>query len=141
MGRHAEHRAVLLGAGLGGGQSLHFGSAEIGNVDASTVAVRFNRPVAASNPATGVTIKKGGAGQTITGATIQADKRLIYYALDGPAAAGDTLTWEYNGATGNIVDDVKGTALGTVAAAGVVNHISGSTAGYAMGCLGLTYAG
>ena len=132
-------RGMALGmAAMGGG--LGFASAEVGTVDASTVVVRFNRQVAATNALTGVTIKVGGAGVTVNSGTIQADKRLVYYALDAPIVGGDVVTWEYAGATGNITDLLTSVALASVTARAVTNNVSGAMAGYYMGCLGLTYS-
>jgi hypothetical protein len=102
---------------------LSFSSGEVGTVDASTVVVVFSRQVAATNAKTGVTITVDGGGATISTGTIQANKRIVYYALDTPVTAGQVVTWAYNGATGNITDYVTSAALATVAAKPVTNNV------------------
>ena len=102
-----------------------FVSAEVGAVDANTVVVTFSRTVKATNAATGVTINKGGVGQTISSATIQDDTRIIYYVIAAEATSEDALTWAYNDATGNIVDAITSEPLPTVTAQTLTNNIIG----------------
>jgi hypothetical protein len=125
-------------------KTLSFASAEVGHVDASTVVVTFTRAVKATNAKTGVTIKVNGAGVTVNTGTIQANKCLVYYALAAPVSAGNAVTWEYNAATGNILDNVTSVALPTTTARTVTNNLGSGVlfpAGTAMGVLGLTYSG
>jgi hypothetical protein len=76
---------------------LAFASAEVGNVDASTVVVTFTLPVAAagSDYKSGVTIKVNGVAAVISSATRQANTAVVYYVLATPVAHGDAVTWEY----------------------------------------------
>lgn len=99
-----------------------FSSAEIGNVNASTVVVTFDQDVTASNYATGVTIKVGGVSQTISSATRQANHAVVHYVI--PVlwhGSGDSVTWEYTG--GNIAGESGGASLETVTAQAVTNNV------------------
>lgn len=100
-----------------------FSSAEVGNVNASTVSVTFSVNVSASNYATGVTIKVNGSAATISSATRQANHAVVYYALSAAVVNGNTVTWEYSG--GNITNEATGAALQTTSAQSVTNNVSG----------------
>ncbi len=100
-----------------------FSAAEIGTVNASTVAVTFDSNVSASNYATGVTIKVNGTATSITSATRQANHAIVYYVI--PVlwhGSGDTVTWEYASGSGNIVSESDSTPLGDVSAQSVTNN-------------------
>lgn len=101
-------------------------SAEVGLVNATTLAMTFSINVSASDYAAGVTIKKGGVSQAISAAVRQTDKRVVYYTI--PAVAnGATVTWEYAQASGNIVGDDHGVTLKDVAAQTVTNNVFPAT--------------
>jgi hypothetical protein len=74
-----------------------FVSAEVGTVNATTVAVTFSEAVAAvgSDYLTGVTIKVNTVAATISSATRQANQAVVYYVLASAVVYGDTITWEY----------------------------------------------
>lgn len=100
-----------------------FGSAEVGTVDATTVAVEFSTDVAATNYATGVTIKVNDVSKTISAAERQTDHKVVYYTI--PAVVfGDTVTWEYSATTGLIESENDETPLGTVPAQAVTNNVA-----------------
>lgn len=101
-----------------------YDSSEIGNVNTTTVAVRFSIPVSATNFATGVTIKKNTVSQTISSATLQADGVSVRYVITPAADANDVVTWEYASGSGNIVSQEDATALASVTAKTVTNHIA-----------------
>lgn len=100
-----------------------YSSSEIGNVDASTVAVTFDKNVSSSDYSTGVTIKVNSAAATISSAARQTDHAIVYYVLSAAAVSGDTVTWEYSG--GVIVSESDNAPLGTVTAQTVTNNITG----------------
>lgn len=102
-----------------------FVSAEIGNVNDTTVVVVFSEPVAASNFASGVTIKKNTVSQAIASAVLQPDTVTVYYVLDDAVIFGDTVTWEYAQASGNIVEATCNTeSLSNVSAQSVTNNVA-----------------
>lgn len=101
-----------------------FVSAEVGNVDDTTVVVVFSEEVSASNFASGVTIKKNTVSQTINSATLQPDNKTVYYVLNSAVAFGDTVTWEYSEVGGNIVEAACNTEpLTDVSAQSVTNNV------------------
>lgn len=119
---------LLWAGGRGAVRSL-----EVGAVDASTLVVTFARAVSGDALA-GVTL----TGATTTGATIQADARVVYYALSAPVAYGDALTWAY--APGTLAWAAGG-AVPAVGARAVTNNVVSPLAGKPIGLLlGLTYA-
>lgn len=101
-----------------------FSAAEIGTVADTKVAVTFTTEVAASDYATGVTIKVDTVSQTISAAARQTDHKVVHYTIDA-VTAGQAVTWEYNGSTGVIVSENDGSQLGTVAAEEVTNNVAG----------------
>lgn len=70
-------------------------SAEIGNVDESTVAVTFDQFVVSSDYLNGVTIKVNGSPVSIDTAERQSNHALVYYVLNSPVEFGDVVVWEY----------------------------------------------
>lgn len=69
-------------------------SAEIGNVDAATIAVLFSEPVAANNFADGWIVRVNGAQVAISAASLQADRVTLYLTI--PACAStDVITLQY----------------------------------------------
>lgn len=105
----------------------HFSSAEVGNVNASTVAVTFDTNIVAdgSNYSAGVTIKVNGSTRSFESGIRQANHAVVNYALASPVQAGDTVTWEYSAAAGSIVSESDGTALADVTAQTVTNNVGG----------------
>jgi hypothetical protein len=95
-------------------------SGVVGSIDEYTVVIVFDEYIVGTNYATGVTIKKGGATQTIVSATRQADHNVVRYVLSAAIISTDTVTWEYSAATGNITD-IAGNVLGNVSAQTVTN--------------------
>lgn len=74
-------RATRLAAVVLVEELLKYGWAEIGLVDAQTVAVTFTDEVEAGDYAAGVTIEVNGSAWTISSATRQADKRVVHYVI------------------------------------------------------------
>lgn len=100
-----------------------FSAAEIGTVNASTVAVTFDSDVSASDYGAGVTIKVNGTDTSITSATRQTNHAIVYYVI--PVlwhGSGDVVTWEYASGSGNIVSEADSTPLGNVTAQSVTNN-------------------
>jgi hypothetical protein len=102
-----------------------FSSAEVGTVDATTVAVTFDMNVAAagSDFKTGVTIEVNAAPVAIGTVTRQTNHAIVYYAVPAVIST-DTVTWAYNGATGHIANEADGTAMADVTAQAVTNNVS-----------------
>jgi hypothetical protein len=77
-----------------------FVSAEVGTVNASTVAVTFSRPVTAvgDNYDFGVTINVNSSQAAVSSTARQANPALVYYVLVTPIVYGDTVTWGYTAA-------------------------------------------
>ena len=118
-------RKMIKRGMFGGGKAAAaFVSAEVGTVDASTLAVNFNRQVAATNAKTGMTVTVNGSGATISTGTIQTDKHNIYLAMVAPIIYGDVVTVAYNGAAGNITDYLTSAALSSVTAKSVTNNVA-----------------
>jgi hypothetical protein len=103
-----------------------FDSAEVGTVDATTVAVTFDSDVVATNYATGVTIKVNNVAQAISSATRQTDHSVVYYVIPAVIST-DTVTWAYSATTGVIKAALDNSALATVAAQAVTNNVSAVT--------------
>jgi hypothetical protein len=68
-----------------------------------------------------------GTGKTISAAVIQEDARHIYYTISPAVAYGDTVTWAYNSAVGNIIDRINAEPLPTVTAQTITNNVVGYT--------------
>jgi len=100
-----------------------FDSAEVGNVDDTTVAVTFDSDVTAANYATGVTIKVNDVSQSIASATRQTNHAVVYYVIPSVISA-DTVTWDYSATTGLIRAALDGSALATVTAQAVTNNVA-----------------
>ena len=99
-----------------------FGAAEIGTVNATTVAVTFTTEVSASDFAAGVTIEVDDTPVEIASATRQADHLVVYYVIP-EVAFGSTVTWAYDDDTGGIVSENDGVPLDDVAAETVTNNV------------------
>lgn len=97
--------------------------AEIGLVNASTVAITFSEGVKASNYQTGVTIKKNGVTQTISSATRQSTKSIVYYLLSAPVIGTDLIVFSYDALDGFIQSE-SGGQLGTITDDLVTNNLS-----------------
>lgn len=100
-----------------------FVSAEVGTVNASTVAVTFDQDVSASDYSAGVTIKVDGTATSIASATRQGNHAIVYYVI--PVlwhGSGDVVTWEYAQASGNIIAEDDSTPLSNVTAQSVTNN-------------------
>ncbi|HEY6073183.1 MAG TPA: hypothetical protein VIV15_07270, partial [Anaerolineales bacterium] len=90
-----------------------FSSAEVGTVDATTLAVTFSTEVASDDFTAGVTIEVDDTPIEITSATRQADHKVVYYVI--PAVAfGEVVTWSYDDLTGEIASEVDGSPLDDV---------------------------
>lgn len=99
-----------------------FGSAEVGAVLATTVAVTFSTEITSSDYKAGVIIKVNTVSKTISSATRQTDHKVVYYVI--PAVAnGETVTWEYAALTGVIASEVDGSPLEDVSAQSVTNNV------------------
>lgn len=116
---------LAQGQSFGGGADVApvFVSAEVGDVNASTVVVVFSQEITALNFGTGVTIKKNGSAQTIASASLQSGYKTVRYVLSAPVTNGDTVTWEYNAGAGNIITPVD-LPLADVSAQSVTNNAS-----------------
>lgn len=102
-----------------------FVSGEVGAVGATTVVVVFSVAVkaAGNDYTTGVTIKKGGAGQAISAGVRQALHTTVYYTI--PAIVnGDVVTIEYDDATGLIQNEADSEPLATFGAQAVTNNVA-----------------
>jgi hypothetical protein len=99
-------------------------SAEVGNVDTTTIAVTFDQAVTAANYKTGVTIKNGGATQTISTGTRQTNHRIVYYVITLVVAPGDVVTIRID-ATNVITSESGGVALADTGTRSVTNHVGG----------------
>ena len=103
-----------------------FGSAEVGAVNATTVAVTFSEPVKAATYTAGVTITVNGAPATISSATRQAGKDVIYYVLSVAVTNGQDVVFSYEAADGFISNEA-GTHLADVTDEPVINSVGGSS--------------
>lgn len=103
----------------------HVSAAEVGNVNASTVAVTFDTGIdAAGNDfSSGVTIKVNASVRAFESGIRQSNHAIVYYALATPVVNGDTVTWEYTQSSGHIVAESGGATLGDVAAQSVTNNV------------------
>jgi hypothetical protein len=120
----ANFNASEIGAAGGGTAAPQFSSAEVGNVDASTVVVTFDQNVKAGDYKAGVVIKVNGVAATISSAARQATRGIVRYALSSAVTAGQTVTWEYaaiDGFIGNAAD----AQLADVSAQAVTNNVGG----------------
>jgi glucosamine 6-phosphate synthetase-like amidotransferase/phosphosugar isomerase protein len=70
-------------------------SSEIGNVDASTIAVTFSEPVTANRFADGVTVQVNGTETAVLSTSQPTDKRVVYYVIDATVISTDVVTWRY----------------------------------------------
>ncbi len=102
-----------------------FASAEVGNVNASTVAVTFDSAIVAagSDYSTGVTIKVNGSAAAFESGIRQSNHAIVYYALSSAVLGGDLVTWEYSATAGAITGELYGLALPDVSAQSVANHV------------------
>jgi hypothetical protein len=99
-----------------------FGSAEVGTVAATKVAVTFTTEVASDDFTAGVTISVDGDDQEIDSATRQADHTVVHYVI--PAVAfGSTVTWSYDDDEGDIHSEADGSPLDDVTAGEVTNNV------------------
>jgi len=115
--RRDRRKALLIAGGI-----PHFSTAEIGTVNGYTVVVTFDKDIAASNYATGVTIKVNSVSQSIVSATRQANHAIVRYVIPIPwHGSDDVITWEYTG--GDYESESDATALETVTAQTVTNNI------------------
>lgn len=96
-------------------------SLEIGFIDALTVAVIFNMDVAADDFSDGVTIKVNSVVQTMAG--FPQDAKTVYYVLDNAVSSGDSVTWEYSQASGNIVSLADDIPMENVTPQSVTNNV------------------
>jgi len=111
-----------LGGSLGFLDTPAFGSAEIGTVDAVTLAVTFSTEVAAEDFAAGVTIEVDDTPVEIASATRQADHTIVYYVIP-EVAFGSDVTWAFDDDTGGIVSANDGVPLDDVAEQEVTNNV------------------
>ncbi len=77
----------------------------------------------ATDYANGVTIKVNGVAATISSAERQSDHAVVRYVLAEAVQAGDTVTWEYVAASGNISAEDDGDPLEDVSAQSVTNNV------------------
>ena len=103
-----------------------FGSAEVGAVNDTTVAVTFSQPVKAATYTAGVTITVNGTPATISSATRQAGKDVVYYVLQTGVTNGQNVAFSYEAADGFISNEA-GTHLADVASEPVINSVGGSS--------------
>lgn len=98
-------------------------SAEVGEVDATTVVAVFSSEIAASNYATGVTIKVDTVAKTISAAERQADFKTVHYTI--PAVVfGEVVTIAYSDVTGEYKSKNDDSPLDTFAATEVTNNVA-----------------
>jgi len=102
-------------------------SSEVGNVNATTIAVIFSVDVTAALSVLeiGVTIKINGASASIInhGSPIP-DNQHIRYVIGTPVISTDAVTWEYDASVGHIVSVADGTPLVNVTAQAVTNNVA-----------------
>lgn len=101
-------------------------SSAIGLSADDTVEVTFAEDV--NSPSlgydAGVTIKVNGGAATISSATRQVDQSVVHYVIGSTPNQGDTVTWEYSIASGDIEDQANiPNAMGDVSAKSVTNYI------------------
>jgi parallel beta-helix repeat protein len=99
-------------------------SATVGPVNKSTVVMDWLPNVLASNYATGITIKEGGATKTISSATRQADNSKVYFVLSAKVAQGASVTIEYNAAVGDYRDPTSAYTMPSFGATTVTNTVN-----------------
>jgi len=102
--------------------ALSLDSAEIGDVDTTTVEAQFSGNVNATDYTAGVTIKVNSVSQTINSGTRQADHSLVYFVIAAAADVDDTITWEYDDDLGDYVDDDTN-PMGDIVATPARNYI------------------
>jgi hypothetical protein len=114
----------LVGGALAGSAVAAplFLSAEVGNVDSTTIAVLFDQAITALNYTTGVVIKKNTVTQTISSGTRQANHALVYYVITVAVGIGDTVTIQL-GPTNVIKSEASGLALADTGVKSVTNHL------------------
>jgi hypothetical protein len=99
-----------------------FTSAEVGAVNATTVAVTFSENIVASDYKLGVTIKVAGVSKTIATATRQANHASVYYVIP-TVTHGQSITWEYNQLVGGISSETGTVYLNDVVPQAVTNTV------------------
>ena len=100
-----------------------FERGEEGDVTNATVAVVFSEPPFSADFTTGPTIRINGVAATILSATKQSDPILVYYVLQAPyAAANSVVTFEYSDVAGDYADGV-GNQMADVVATSITNNV------------------
>lgn len=103
-------------------EKVYFSSAEVGSAGKNLVRVTFSTTILAGDYSTGVTIKVNGSDATINSAARQAGNKIVQYTLSANVAAGDTVTWEYDSATGDYTNGAGTYDLQTYTAQAVTNN-------------------
>ena len=102
--------------------ALSLDSAEVGDVDATTVEAQFSDNVNATDYKAGVTIKVNSVSQTINTATRQADHSLVHFVIAAAVDVDDTITWEYDDDLGDYADD-EANPMGDISATAATNYV------------------
>ena len=88
-------RVITTGAGSSALPAPEILTATCGAPTTSTLALTFDQTVKAPDYLQGVSVKVNGTARTITSATRQANKAMIYYVLSSPIIGTDTITFSY----------------------------------------------
>ena len=118
-----SHWRHLLGALVDAvAAAVTLDSAEIGDVDTTTVEAQFTDNVTATDYKAGVTIKVNSVSQTINSGTRQADQSLVHFVIAAAVDANDAITWEYDDDLGDYADD-EANPMGDVSATAATNYV------------------
>lgn len=117
-----------------------FLSGEVGLIDEFTVVVKFNRPVLASDYATGVKIWTNGVEKVVDSAARQVSTDTVHYVLHTAVIGSDYVTMEYGSGGVGDYSNWQGTKdVASFSGGYIVNHIGqGQPVGM---LLSITYAG
>lgn len=98
-----RQRSILIGQ-RAAGLKVYVLSAEIGNVNATTIALTFKQSVSARNDdyLSGFGVQVNSLDATILSSARQADNITLYMVLNSPVHSGDTVTISYNKTAGKI---------------------------------------
>ncbi|SRR5258706_8580644 len=101
-----------------------FVSAEIGNIDSSTVVLTLSENIVANDYSLGFTIKINGISELINSATRQSNHAIIYFILDDSVISTDNITIEYNSNRGGISSETGVVYLNDITPQEVQNNVS-----------------
>lgn len=113
---------LMVQNGIVVGSAPTFVSAEIGNLNASTVTVTFSDLATAVNFANGVTVTINGVPQVAASGAVLVNP-VVQYGILIPASTGDVVTWAYAKSSGDTMGLNTGTLLDDVSAQPVTNNL------------------